>query len=78
MTGQEQEVVFNHQQLVELNNSGRPDKNPIDHSGPAQLRLVLEVEGKQYQMLLPVHLDHQIANNTYFVTLTGAAESTLT
>ena len=75
MFGEDLEVVLSHQQLTELNNSDRPDKNPGNSSGPALLRLALEANGDRHQITLPVHLNSQIVSNTLFVTLTGMAEN---
>ncbi len=76
ISGKEINMRLDHKKVVELNNSGRPDKNHWDHSGPAKLRLVIEESGKQKAMILPVHLEPKIVSNTNWVTLTGSANAT--
>jgi hypothetical protein len=76
LVGSELRVALDYKEISELSNSGRPDKNNYDHSGPVKLRLIFEVEGKPRQMVLAAHLEPKMSGNTQWFTLVGAAETT--
>jgi hypothetical protein len=77
VTGKELKVPFEYNRVLELSNSGRPDKDGYDHSGPVKLRLIFEVDGKSRYMILPAHLQPRTIANKKWMMLTGSAETTI-
>lgn len=74
-TGKHLSVPFNYSKILELSESGRPDKSGYDHSGPVKLRIIFEAKDKRQQMLLPAHLQPEYLNKARWITLIGSAET---
>jgi hypothetical protein len=65
-------VVLDHAKIVSLFNTSRPDMSYSDHSGPAALRLVIEVNGRRNEVLLPIMLQPKFVSNTQWIQLSGS------
>jgi hypothetical protein len=70
--GKEHSVVLDHTKIISLFNTPRSDRNYSDHSGPAMLRLVLEVNGRRNEVQLPIMLQPKIVGNTQWIELSGS------
>jgi hypothetical protein len=77
VSGQEVTVRLDTEKVGDLVRSSRPDKSHHDHSGPAKLRLVVEIGDDKKQVILPVHLEPKFVANTQWFTLIGNADATL-
>jgi hypothetical protein len=71
-------IPLDHQRIIELFNSPRPDRNHSDHTGPAALRLIFMSSGRRCEVVLPVLLQQEFINNTQWIKLTGSKTFTLT
>jgi hypothetical protein len=70
-------IPLDHQKLVELFNSPRPDRNHYDFSGPAALRVVFLREARRTEIVLPIILQPTIIGNTQWIKVAGAKTFTL-
>jgi hypothetical protein len=71
--GNNMTVSLEHTNTVQLFNAPRTGRDHYNLSGPAKLRLVFALNGRQYRTSLDVMLIPKIVNNTQFITLTGSA-----
>ncbi len=75
--GKKHSVVLDHAKIISLFNTPRSDRNSYDHSGPAMLRLVLEVNGRRNEVQLPIMLLPKIVHDTQWIELSGTKVFTL-
>jgi hypothetical protein len=71
-SGMELKPKIDNEKIMTLFNSARPDRNNLDLSGPAKLRLVFTVDYEYREVVLPVMLQPKMVNNTPRITLIGS------
>jgi hypothetical protein len=72
LEGESFDVPIDDQQVLKLWNTPRADRNPYDHSGPAKLRLTLSIEGIEFPLTLPIHMESYFHGNTNYRKLIGS------
>ena len=66
------DVPIEDGQIIKLWNTPRQDRNWSDHSGPAQLRLLLNADGEERAFVVRVQMDSFFHQNTFYRKLSGA------
>jgi hypothetical protein len=70
-------IPLDYAKIVELFNAPRPDRNNFDHAGPAALRLILMVDGRRVEAVLPILLQPKFVGNTNWIQLVGSKTFTV-
>jgi len=70
--GTDLKIPLDHLKIIELFSAPRPDKAAFDHSGPAKLRVVFDIQGRRGEGVLPVLLQPRSINNQRWIHLTGS------
>jgi hypothetical protein len=72
LEGESFDVPINDSNVAKLWNAMRPDRNAWDNSGPAKLRLILSIRGKERPYTLPIQMDSYHHGNANYRRLLGS------